>query len=329
MCRCILTLFLFPLLVSAQRTEVPLVMYATGAVDYVNNPGGGAPTPVVAGHYLTGSGTLSLGPDAVLEIARGDAFVRLETAGQFPLEELFGEETADSEGFINRFLQFIRRGLDQSASSANLERAYLENQGNAEGNIEGFGDSGLVGLLPFGGTLLPELTTFRWPAEGATESYRLRMVDSLSEAVILSAVTSDTSIELDLTALQLQDGRAYYWEVFANAPPNHTPRRLGVQAPSIVGTRIEFRFRDTSPGSALDAIRHTLFYRTTGSAAQRSLMEAMAYEAVDLLYAANQAYRVGLTREPDNLLLRRSYAAFLSRWNQRKSARDLLQIVDR
>ncbi len=329
MCKYLLALILFPWLLRAQVAEVPLVMYAAGPVDYADKAGRGAQTPVVTGHYLTGSGMLSLGPDAVLEIARGDAFIRLETPGKFSVDELFGEDAAASAGFIDRFLQFIRRGLDQSASSANLERAYLENQGNAEGNIEGFGDSGLAGLLPFGGTLLPELTTFRWPAEGTAESYRLRVVDSLTEAVILSAVTKDTTVQLDLTALQLQDGRAYYWEVFANAPPSSAPKRLGVQAPSVVGTRIDFRFRDTSAGTALDSLQDTPFYRATASEAQRSLMEAMTYEAADLLYAADEAYRRGLTQESDNLLLRRTYAAFLSRWNQRKSARDLLQIEDR
>lgn len=317
----------FPLLLAGQRAEVPLVMYAVGEVAY-DSPASAAPIPVHTGTYLTGSGTLSVRGEAVVEVARGDQFMRLDRPGKYAVGELFTEQPA-SAGFIDRFLNFVRRGLEQSASSDNLEKAYLENQGNAQGNIEGYGDGGLAGLMPFGGTLSPELTTFSWPADGSAGGYRLRIVDSLSEAVVLSALTRDTTLRTDLGGLKLTDGQAYYWEVFPNTRTDAGPARLGVRPPAVVGTRIYFTYREQRVDSLLQPLAELEVYNATASAAQRRLLEAMTFEEQQYLYAADRAYRLGLTAEPRNPLLVRSYAAFLSRWNQRSQARALLTTLER
>ncbi|CAH0999127.1 hypothetical protein LEM8419_00423 [Neolewinella maritima] len=317
---------LLPLLLCGQQADVPLVMYANGSIAY-DSPASSRPVRVHTGTYLTGAGTLSLQEAAVLEVARGNQFVRLDSAGSYVLDELFIAEP-ESDGFISRFLQFVRRGLQQSASSGNLEKAYLENQGNAQGNIQGFGDGGLAGLLPFGGTLGPELTHFNWPGDGSTGgTYRLRIVDSLTEAVLLGATARDTSLRIDLAGLSLQDGQTYYWEVFPNQPAGTGgPKRLGVRPPTVVGSRIYFTYRDRSVDELVTHLRVNGVYQATQSEAQRMLMEAMTYEADGYLYAADRAYRRGLAEDAGNELLIRSYAAFLSRWNQRGLAKQVLHM---
>ncbi|MCP9236631.1 hypothetical protein [Lewinella sp. JB7] len=318
---CIL-LFL-PLLLCGQPQDVPLVMYAAGKIDYEGGASGKS-IPVYTGIYLTGQGRLSLGEDASLEAISGDQFVRLTSPGRYPLSDLFAEEARET-GFIDRFINFVRRGLEQSGTAEDLERAYQENQGNAQGNINGLGDAGLSGLLPFGGTLFPLPTTFTWPGDNAATSYRIRVVDSLTEAVVLTATTRDTSLLLDLSGLYLQDNHRYYWEVFPNAAPSSRPSRLGAQAPAVAGTRIYFTYRDRDRSQVLAPVTGLPMYRGTASEAQRRLLEAMALEEADYLYAADRAYRDGLAEEPNNPIIRRAYAAFLSRWNQRSLARNLIR----
>ncbi|MBB4080083.1 hypothetical protein GGR28_002713 [Lewinella aquimaris] len=319
MCKAFILLF-FPLLLCGQVRDVPLVMYATGPIDYEGGTPGTS-VSVYTGTYLTGQGALSLGEDATLEAVSGDRFVRLSEPGRYPISELF-EQEPKSDGFIDRFINFVRRGLDQSASTEDLEHAYQENQGN----ISGLGDAGLSGLLPFGGSLFPVITTFTWPEDDAATSYRLRVVDSLTEAVVLTATARDTSVQLDLAGLYLQDDRRYYWEVFPNAAPSNTPSRLGAQAPAVAGTRIYFTFRTRDRSEVLAPVTELSIYRGTASEAQRRLLEAMALEEADYLYAADRAYRDGLAQEPDNPVIRRAYAAFLSRWNQRSRARTMIQL---
>jgi hypothetical protein len=320
----VLSVLLFSLSVSAQDAVVPLVMYAEGPVRYEGAVGTGDLNEVYAGHHLAGGGALVLGESANVELMGGDQFIRLDGAGRYSVPELFGSPPAE-RGFLGQFLDFVRRGLEDSASGEDLERAYQANQGNAQGNISGLGDGGLVGLYPFGGTVGGEVLRFSWPAESEATSYRLRIVDSLSEAVVLEATARDSSLRIDLGGLQLADGTTYYWEVYPNLPARSAPTRLGVAAPAVAGTRIYFTYGAEDRESIRRPLTETEAYRQTHSAAVREVMTAMVYEKAGYLYAADGSYRAALETAPGNPLVLRTYAAFLSRWNQRSAARALLQ----
>ena len=320
----LLLLLLFPLTVLAQDAAVPLVMYAEGQIRYEAAGGASDVDEVHAGHYLTGGGALVLSPSARLELLANEQFVRLTEAGRYSIPQLFGTPPA-KRGFLSRFYQFVRQGWEDGASTEDLERAYQANQGNAQGNISGLGDAGLTGLLPFGGWVGPDSIRFSWPAEGSATAYRLRIVDSLSEAVVLEATTADSSLRLQLGDLQLTDGNAYYWEVFPNLPARSGPTRLGAAAPTVAGTRIYFGYRHIPAETVLRSVGQADTIRQTQRGTQRYLMTAMILEEANYLYRADETYRTALRQLPGDPLLTRTYAAFLSRWNQRPAARALLQ----
>lgn len=319
----ILPLLLFSLLLRGQTgPDVPQIMYSEGVIEFTET-GSRKPIRVYTSDYLPRPGQLTLPRGGYVELATRNQYVKLDQPGQYSVGDLFSKKPR-APGFLRPFLEFISRGWDESATSEDLERAYEKNQGNAQGNISGYGDAGLAGLLPFGGTLYSAPTTFSWPAEPGAPSYRLRIVDSLTESVLAAVTTRDTLIELDLPNIQLADGRRYYWEVFPNAAPSATPSRLGLSAPTVAGTRIYFTYRDTPRASILLPLDSLPYYRQTASDGLRSLMEAVLLENEDYLYAADRAYRDGMLAEPGNAIIRRNYAAFLSRWNQRAAARQLL-----
>ncbi len=321
MTRYIQLLLLLPLSATAQEGPVPFAVFTEGSIVY--QPQEGRSYPVYAGTHMPGQGELILQPSAKLEVIRGDRVVKATGPRRCGLDELFKAQPP-ATGFLRRFLDFVGKGIDQSVDRESLEQAYLRNQGNAQGNIEGYGDAGLAGLLPFGGTLYPEVTTFHWPQEPGAPSYRLRVVDSLTETVLVAVTTGDTLIQLDLPHIHLTAGRRYYWEVFPNAAPSTTPSRLGIQAPAVGGTRIYFTYRQQPRAELLKSVFDLPFYNETGSEALRNLMEAVALEEQDYLYAADRAYHQSLIQEPNNTFVRRNYAAFLARWNQRATAQQLI-----
>ncbi|THH39778.1 hypothetical protein [Neolewinella litorea] len=314
----ILLLLLLPLFAGSQESAVPLVLFARGEVTY--SAPEKRPINVYTGTYLAGPGQITVAEGAGVEIGHRNCYIRIEDPGTYALTDLLAKEPP-ATGFLKRFIEFVRRGFDQSATDQDLERAYLSNQGNSQGNVEGFGDAGLAGLKPFGGTLCPEPTPFTWPAAAADATYRVRIVDSLTDASLLSVVTKDTSVLVDLGALDLRDGGRYFWEVF---PQPGAPARLGRPSASATGVRIRFTYREMPCEEVLADLRQTPFYRDSTTQEQRQLLEVMVLEEEGYLYAADRLYQESIRQSTDAYPLRRNYAAFLARWNQRSAARDLI-----
>jgi hypothetical protein len=298
-------------------------MYAEGPIRYEGAAGPGNLDAVYTGHHLSGGGALVLRESANVELLANEQFVRLNEPGRYPITELFRKAPV-RRGILGLFYDFISRGLEDSGSTEDLERAYQANQGNAQGNISGLGDGGLAGLRPFGGTIGPDPLRFTWPGESAATGYRLRIVDSLSEAVVLEATVRDTSLHLDAGDLHFRDGGTYYWEVFPNLPARSGPTRLGVASPTVAGTRIYFTYRDESSQSVIQNLGELPTSIGADDERSRTLMTAMVLEDAGYLFAADGVYRDALARSASDPLLRRTYAAFLSRWNQRSAARSLL-----
>lgn len=301
-----------------QSSSAPLVMYSEGTV--TSKKGVNAPAqPVYTGIYLTADSELEVASGGQVEISYQDKYVTLKP-GNYRISEVFGE-AANSTGFLKRFTDFVSKGLEQSADQESLEKAYLSNQGNAQGNIRGLGDKGLTDLYPFGGRLVRDVTRFSWP-RGEAEVYDFRIVDSLSQEAIVTARVADNAIALNLADLYLSDEAPYYWEVIPiGVPATRSPGLGSTRGPAPIAV-IRFTI---GPDSAADILRPTADYQQAGGKGQRLLMEAMLYENRGYLSEADKTYRKGVADDPQNELLRRSYAAFLARWNRREDALELLQ----
>ncbi len=314
--------FLISCSLYSQASNAPLLMATSGTVWYQS--GGGAKNKVYTGSYLVPPGTIILEDKASAEVIYKDKFIQLTKAGKHDIVKLFGG-TSSSGGFVNRFSNFVGRGLDQSASNKKLEKAFEKNQSNAQGNTRGFGDQGLFGVLPFGGTLSPEETLFTWqPIENATY-YELRLIDSTSEEMIFMALCPAPRYLLSTADLLLVPENTYYWEATPVIPrsSNQGPT-LGASPTLVEADRIHFRYQPTDLDDLLTPIRGAEIYRKSLDPIQQKLMEAMELEDNNFLYAAYSTYREAM-EQSDNALLRRSYAAFLARWNLRKAAKELLE----
>ena len=317
-------LLLLPLLLiltlplSAQPGAKAFAVYARGEVTF--RPDNARAYPVYPGTHFGDDGELSLGDDAYLELIHDDRMIKVTGGRRCRLEELTGDAPADT-GFIQRFLNFVKRGVDQSADRQSLEEAFLRNQQHAQGNIEGYGDGGLAGYQPFGGTVSGGPIRFTWPAVVTPRGYTFRIVDSLTEVALLDTLVMDTSLTINLAERRAKDGRSYAWEA---APRLSAGGGLDRRAGNAAGTRITITYADREPDELLADLREYPLYRDTSGYDKRPLLEAMQLETAGYLTAADAAYRRGLDAHPEDALLRRNYAAFLGRWNQRARARALI-----
>ena len=302
-------LLLFPVLAYGQRNaDVPLVMSARGPVAYAPQ-GASAPERVYAGNYLREDGNLILPEQSEVIVAEKDRLIKLEGPGRFALKDLFANEKPEG-GFLSWFLNFVSRGFEDSASSENLEKSYERNQGNAQGNINGYGDRGLAGVHPFGGTLLAEPTLFTWPRAQDEALYRFRITDSLTGNQVASLVVRDTFIRLDLATLGLETGQRYVWEASRSTEPL---------------ARIRFGFDRRTAAEVLTPLHERPDFLMIAGTPLSRLMEAAVLERDGYLNAAALRYGESTAGEGDNDLLRRNHAAFLARWNLRSDAKELLR----
>lgn len=318
----ILPLLLLSVTLHAQDKRPPLVMFAEGKVSYAKP--GGQPERIFTGMYLAPQGSIVLQKDSRVELIYDDIFVELKEPGTATFEKLFGT-APQRKSFIQSFSNFVGRGLDQSTSSRSIEKAYMANQGNAQGNTRGFGDRGLTDVFPFGGLISPAELRFTWPEKEGVVFYQFRIVDSLTEMVVLEAKTSQPTISVPLDELLLQEDHLYYWE--AGPGVRSARETTGLRRPRFSNglDRYSFTYTSREPAEVLEEIRKDEFYTKYSRPEQQVLIEAMLLEEAGYLAAAYQAYQRGLEIAPKGIMLNRNYAAFLGRWNLRMKAKEIVE----
>ena len=313
-------LLLWSGLATGQATAVPLALETTGRITY--QPTSGSPFTVYSGTYLNREGTLLIADSSRLDLLHGDRIVRLTGPMKTTLTEALHNKPA-AKGWLRRFVDFIYQGIDQSRYRESLEQAYLRNQGNAQGNISGYGDRGLGRISPFGGTLAAESVTFTWPETDAADSYLFRIRDSLSGTTLVSETLRDTAITLDLASLDLRPDRRYLWEVRLPGDADALLPADRSEAGPVV--QIAFAVSRMTSREVLDSLLSTEDYQELRfSPVVGLLVEAMVLEEAGYLHAADQRYREGMAAGEDNTIIRRHYAAFLARWNLRSVAQELI-----
>ncbi|MTB52796.1 hypothetical protein [Lewinella sp. W8] len=325
----LLAFFLLGQGIQAQDTRPPLVMFAEGEVRFAKPDG--KSERVFTGMYLSEQGSIVLKKNSRVELIYNDKFVELKEPGTVTFDKIFGT-APQRKSFIQRFSNFVGRGLDQSSSARSIEKAYMANQSNAQGNIRGFGDRGLLDVFPFGGMVSPTEITFSWPEESGKSSYQFRLVDSLSEQVVLEVKTSRPAITLNLEELLLQDGNLYYWEAgpAVQSPATSGPKRLSRRSqPTTDYDRYTFTYVARDHAEVLTDIRSDEFYVKYSRPEQQMLIEAMLLEDAGFLAAAYDAYQRGLEVAPKDIILNRNYAAFLGRWNLRTQAKEIVEMTSK
>lgn len=313
---------LLPCIGLAQKGDAALVMRSSGEVNF--DPGnGGEAFRVYSGNYILAGGRLSLGEGATVEMVYKERYKKLSEAGTYQVSEIFSG-AKESEGLMTRFFNFLSNGLDQSKSRESLEKAYLKNQGNAQGNTRGLSTAGLVGIRPFGGKLSAAFYTFTWPEYPDADHYEFSILDAETGSFLITAIVSGTVFRINPGQLELVDGQQYSWECRAVTSGGDTGSAslLSRSAPKIELAGILFTYTTTDFDTLVESMRSELPGEEGTALYELSLAQTL--EDNGYLHDADYLYR-SLLEETDKAgLMRQIYAGFLARWNLRREAEGLL-----
>jgi Domain of Unknown Function (DUF928) len=179
--------------------------------------------------------------------------------------------------------------------------------GNSVTDPKGSGSSGwgttksrITSIMPYG-KLIASNTTFFWANPSASTSFHFEITDELNTKVY-EIDLRDTFLQVDLSALKLEQGSKYNWKV--SVPGNKT----------LDSALLNFEIGTTEKRAAALKKATTMTILQSGDdVSLRKVAEAVALERGEWYYDAYETYAEVRRTNPNNLT-RMMHAAFLRRY---------------
>ncbi|MBK6997252.1 MAG: hypothetical protein IPH31_20905 [Lewinellaceae bacterium] len=227
------------------------------------------------------------------------------------VEELARAAGAASQmSFTGRFFSFVTESVREENSQENIKKYHRKHMGKTSGGIKGYAkpEYTLKPLLLTAGKLPSAQIVFRWRDSIGEGPYTFHLI-TMDEKPVAQLIVRDTAITLDLDKLALNLDEKYSWYI-----------SRGDTAKSY---QLIFEICPTSVVERLTDLTHEPTF-LEASPEEKQLMIAFRLEEEQCFYDANDAYQRLLATAPNNLLLRRMYAAFLARMDMAPEASSLL-----
>ncbi|MFN0173803.1 MAG: hypothetical protein ACKVU0_04070 [Saprospiraceae bacterium] len=217
---------------------------------------------------------------------------------------------ASQMSFTGRFFSFVTESVREENSQENIKKYHRKHMGKTSGGIKGYAkpEYTLKPLLLTAGKLPSANVIFKWRNTVGEGQYTFHLIAKDGKPVA-QLLARDTAITLDLDQLALNLDEEYSWYV-----------SRGETAKSV---NISFEICPSSVVDRLTDLSHEPAFKEA-SAEEQQLMIAFRLEEELCYYDANEAYNRLLLERPNNLLLRRMYAAFLARMDMVPEASSLL-----
>lgn len=248
-------------------------------------------------------------------LCKGKTFELTDTKMHF-LEEIAKEAGSTSSlSFMGRFWGFLSGSMESTEDEQHLEEHHKKSMENLRAGIKGYAsqDFAIQADLLFGGKLSDLEVNFIWtPSAGLNRCYRLtRQAD---DGVILTAWTRANALRLNLGDLALEDGGIYEWQIITREGDATAPH----------SRKMQFVYHPSAATKALAEARGQSAYGTA-SAVEQQLMEVFALETNEFYYDAYNRYKKLSSDMPEDMLIKRAYAAFLARIDKMEEAKSLLK----
>ncbi|MDO8365259.1 MAG: hypothetical protein Q7T20_00590 [Saprospiraceae bacterium] len=217
---------------------------------------------------------------------------------------------ASQMSFTGRFFSFVTESVREGNTQEDIKKYHRKYMGKTSGGIKGYAkpDYTIRPLLLTAGKLPSANVIFKWRNTAGEGHYTFSLLTKLGKPVA-QILTRDTAITLDLDQLALDLDEEYSWNV-----------SRGETAKSV---NIPFEICPTSVVERLTDLSHEPAF-VEAEPEMKQMMLAYRLEEERCFYSAYQTYTQLIGAEPDNLLLRRMYAAFLARMDMLPEASSLL-----
>lgn len=275
------------------------VLHVSGQVEYYSQHGA-KPVLLSPGMELDMKGKVRCKASSSAKLLSNGKTLLVTGSKMRDLQDLAGAKGGESNsGFTNRFLNFVEESVKEGDSDEKLKEHHRQYMNKASGGVKGYASQtyAIRPLLISTGKMPAAPVTFQWRGAQGEGPYTFSIAEPGGSA-LLQVPVNDTMLTLDLSQVALLPDEEYEWSVTRGSAAK-SPAATIMLAPSVV-----------------DATKNTTTHQAnykTASPDEQQLMLAYAYEEAGCYQNAYQIYSALHSAQPDNLLLRRVYAAFLAR----------------
>ncbi len=276
---------------------------------------------LIPGQKIKALGALSLDDNSQVTLLSSGKTYQLYESGTHQLNKVIPAESQKKMGFGSRFWSFLTDGLINSDNKHTLDEYHKQHMSVA-GGVKGFAgpDLALSPLLPTYGKLGPGVIEFQWtPIEQKEIIYQFDIVKTSGKKLIYRALYKPSLVKVDLRPLVLSDEENYQWIVKA------LDRKTMTVIDSIMpAAPVEFQYILNTDMAIAESLEYVEGYEE-GDEYTRSWMEAVAMEQEGFPYLAYRRFLKLRIMHPEDLLIKKLFAAFLVRHNQLDAAQEMLE----
>ena len=275
------------------------VLHVSGQVEYFSQHGA-KPVLLSPGMELSMNGKVRCKASSSAKLLSNGQTIVVSGSKMRDLKDLAGAKAGENNsGFTNRFLNFVEESVKEGDSEEKLKEHHRQYMNKASGGVKGYASPtfAIRPLLISTGKMPAAPVTFQWRSSAGEGPYTFSIAEPGGKA-LLQVPVNDTLFTLDLKQVALLPDEEYEWSVTRGSAAK-SPAATIMLAPSVV-----------------DAVNNNTIHQSnykTSSPNEQQLMLAYAYEEAGCYQNACQIYAALHSAQPDNLLLRRVYAAFLAR----------------
>ena len=263
---------------------------------------------VKPGMSLEPGGKINLKENSVISLLVGQETVNIDQPGDHELQPYFKKYTsANKFGFSQSFWQLVSDGLQSSENEKSL-KAYAR-QFEPEQAL-GFGAKKYDVSLEtsFGGKAGGEDIRFKWKSYSQDKPiYHFSIRHTASDQLIFKALTYDTAFVVNFENLAFKKGETYDWEIEVENDQKDADGFFITKSP-----KIQFDYEPNSLSQVQERLNRIDKFQNADQL-KKEWMEAVALEEKGFYYQAYKRYQKLRKEHPDNLLIKKLYAAFLAR----------------
>ncbi len=272
--------------------------------------------PVFSGTNLPAKGQLLLKEGTWVNVLFEGQKKRLTGPQVFNLPALAQKiKSENKSSFFSRFWVFLSNAVSRTNTNSNLEEYHQEFM-NARAAVEGFGARKYEIGTPFylSEVIGVDQLAFKWDSIATLKGTYTFSIQSREEVPILKATTLNNQLTLDLSELHLNQGEVYEWKVTAIKP----------DSTYAYSASMPFSYEPETVDAFIAKVkRHDNYQDFEDQEQQLFVLHELGRQS--FRYDAYHYYTELLRENPDNLLIKKLFAAFLAENNALEEAKSVLK----
>ena len=304
-----LLIFLLGGNIAVAQTDLVVVLHNQGNTNYTTLEGSES-KDLYPGLTLPIEGTIFLDDDAKVKLIVNQKSVLLNGKGRYDIKDIYDSNTKKSMSFSSRFWKFVTAGMSTKDDKKELAK-YHQQYMNVHGGVRGYssGKSNIQLVTPVHGKVAASQLNLEWKSN-MDGPVTINLYDA-TRSLVSTQQSITNSSTLDLKKLKIINGENYFLELVSPL----------AQSKNITETSFTY-----APEDAIKVVERLGYLPSYEIATtdEKQWMKAVVFEMEEYYYDTYTMYQQMLYENPDNLLLKKTFANYLVRQDQLTNAQALL-----